>query len=194
MPIAAASPLRIGSTFGLLALLCLPAHAADVALSRLDCGNSPEPRSVAAFSDTYAYPDLKLQLTYSCYLVRHGDRYLVWDTGQPADGSPQAPKVSLLDQLGMSGRFASVIGGDTLGPGRGKPAPDMIRETIARCGGDERFAMIGDSSYDVRAAKAAGMPCVVLSFGYNDAPAEALGGDAVIDHYDQLVPALQALG
>jgi phosphoglycolate phosphatase len=102
--------------------------------------------------------------------------------------------VSLLDQLGMSDRFASVIGGDTLGSGRGKPAPDMIHETIARCGGEERFAMIGDSSYDVRAARAAEKPCVVLSFGYNDAPADTLGADAVIDHYDELVPALEALG
>jgi phosphoglycolate phosphatase len=101
--------------------------------------------------------------------------------------------VSLLDQLGMSDRFASVIGGDTLGPGRGKPAPDMIHETIARCGGDTRFAMIGDSSYDVRAAKAAGKPCVMLSFGYNDAPADTLGANAVIDHYDDLVPTLERL-
>lgn len=101
--------------------------------------------------------------------------------------------LSLLDQLGMRDRFASVIGGDTLGPGRGKPAPDMIHETIERCGGDGRFAMIGDSSFDVRAAKAAGKPCVALSFGYNDAPAETLGADAVIDHYDELVPALERL-
>lgn len=102
--------------------------------------------------------------------------------------------LSLLDELGMRDRFASVIGGDTLGPGRGKPAPDMIHETIARCGGDERFAMIGDSSYDARAARAAAKPCVLLSFGYNDAPAETIGADTVIDHYDELIPALEALG
>jgi phosphoglycolate phosphatase len=110
-----------------------------------------------------------------------------------ATNKPEHLAVLLLDQLGLSGRFASVIGGDTLGPGRGKPAPDMIDETIRRCGGDPRFAMIGDSSYDVRAAKAAGKPCVLLSFGYNDAPAETLGADAVIDHYDELLPALEAL-
>lgn len=81
----------------------IPALAADVALSRLDCGGAPAPQSVAAFSDTYAYPDLQLQLVYSCYLVRHGDRYLVWDTGQPADGSPRAPAVSLVDQLARAG-------------------------------------------------------------------------------------------
>jgi phosphoglycolate phosphatase len=110
-----------------------------------------------------------------------------------ATNKPERLAVLLLDKLAMSDRFASVIGGDTLGPGRGKPAPDMIDETILRCGGDPRFAMIGDSSYDVRAAKAAGKPCVVLSFGYNDAPADTLGADAVIDHFDELVPALEAL-
>jgi phosphoglycolate phosphatase len=69
----------------------------------------------------------------------------------------------------------------------------MIHETIERRGGDGRFAMIGDSSYDVRAAKAAGKPCVLLSFGYNDGPAETLGADAVIDHYDDLVRTLEEL-
>lgn len=83
----------------------VPAHAqdAEVALSRIDCGGFPEARSVAAFSDTYAYPDLELQLTFGCYLVRHGDRYMVWDTGNAADGSPAAPAVSLVDQLAQAG-------------------------------------------------------------------------------------------
>lgn len=75
------------------------AQAADVALARLDCGNEPQPVSVASFSDTFAHPDLKLPLTYSCYLIRHGDRYMLWDTGNALDGAPEAPKVSLVDLL-----------------------------------------------------------------------------------------------
>lgn len=106
---------------------------------------------------------------------------------------PEYLAVKLLDALGMRARFASLLGGDTLGPGRGKPAPDMILETIERCGGGS-FAMVGDSSFDVRAAKAAGKPCVALSFGYNDMPVGELGADAVIDHFDELIPALEALG
>ena len=106
---------------------------------------------------------------------------------------PEYLAAKLLDALDMRARFASLLGGDTLGPGRGKPAPDMIIETIARCGGGS-FAMVGDSSFDVRAAKAAGKPCVALSFGYNDLPVAELGADVVIDRYDELVPALAALG
>lgn len=91
----------------LLALVLLStasaAQAADVSLARLDCGGAPEAVSVASFSDTLEHPDLKLQLVYSCYLVRHGDRYLVWDTGNPVDGSPRAPKASLVEQLARIG-------------------------------------------------------------------------------------------
>jgi phosphoglycolate phosphatase len=98
----------------------------------------------------------------------------------------------LLDALGMTGRFAAILGGDTLGPGRAKPAPDMIDTAILLCGGGA-FAMVGDSSYDVRAARNAKVPVVALSFGYNDLPVAELGADAVIDHFDQLVGALEKL-
>lgn len=98
----------------------------------------------------------------------------------------------LLDALGMSGRFAAILGGDTLGPGRAKPAPDMIDTAILMCGGGA-FAMVGDSSYDVRAARNANVPVVALSFGYNDLPAHELGADAVIDHFDELAGTLQRL-
>ena len=101
--------------------------------------------------------------------------------------------VKLLRALGMLDRFATVVGGDTLGPGRAKPAPDMIEEAVRRLGGGA-LAMVGDSSYDTGAANAAGVPSVVLSFGYNDRPAADLGASAVIDHYDQLVPTLERLG
>lgn len=78
-------------------------HAADVALARLDCGGQPEPVSVASFSDTFEHQELKLPLVYSCYLVRHGDRTLLWDTGFAADGTPRAPKASLVEQLARIG-------------------------------------------------------------------------------------------
>jgi phosphoglycolate phosphatase len=98
----------------------------------------------------------------------------------------------LLDALGMTDRFAAILGGDTLGPGRAKPAPDMIDTAILLCGGGA-FAMVGDSSYDVRAARNAGVPVVALSFGYNDMAVEDLGADAVIDHFDELIGALERL-
>ena len=52
--------------------------AQDMSLTRLDCGTPQAPTSVnQRFSDTFAYGDLKVQFVYSCYLVKHGDEYLL---------------------------------------------------------------------------------------------------------------------
>ncbi|MEP6992282.1 MAG: N-acyl homoserine lactonase family protein [bacterium] len=73
--------------------------AASVSLARLQCGTNAAPTDVGArFSDTYAYSGLKVQLTTSCYVVRHGDDYFVWDAGY-APGLPTSPKVTLVDLL-----------------------------------------------------------------------------------------------
>jgi phosphoglycolate phosphatase len=101
--------------------------------------------------------------------------------------------VKLVTNLNMIDRFVTVIGGDTMGPGRGKPKPDPIIEMIKRCGGG-RAAFVGDSIHDVRAAQAAGIPVIALSFGFLSQPAQDLGADAVIDHYDEMITALHALG
>ncbi|HEY2851411.1 MAG TPA: MBL fold metallo-hydrolase [Gemmatimonadaceae bacterium] len=73
-----------------------------VSLTRLDCGTNNAPTDVGGrMSDTYAFSGLKVQLTFSCCIVRHGDEYLVWDTGNPVGNTPTAPKTSLVDLLGQ---------------------------------------------------------------------------------------------
>jgi hypothetical protein len=68
----------------------------EVTLTRFDCGTPQAPTEVnLRFSDTYAYGDLKVQLTFSCYLVKHGEEYLLWDTGHSMSAPNVAPKVSL---------------------------------------------------------------------------------------------------
>ena len=88
---------------GLLASPCLSlaaAEAADLSMVRLDCGTSPPPIAVnERFSDTYAFPGLKLTFVYSCYLIKHGDEYMLWDTGHAMTMPNVAPKVSIVDQL-----------------------------------------------------------------------------------------------
>ncbi|TPG12090.1 HAD-IA family hydrolase [Sphingomonas oligophenolica] len=98
----------------------------------------------------------------------------------------------LIAALGLSERFVTIIGGDTLGHGRGKPSPAPIHEMIARLGGGTA-AFVGDSIYDVEAAKAAGVPVVACSFGFLDRPVADLGADAIIDGYAELVPTLKRL-
>lgn len=101
--------------------------------------------------------------------------------------------VKLLSDLELLDRFVTVIGGDTMGPGRGKPAADPIIEMMTRCGGG-KTAFIGDSIYDITAAKNAGVANVACSFGFLMQPVGELKADAVIDHYDELVPTLFRIG
>jgi glyoxylase-like metal-dependent hydrolase (beta-lactamase superfamily II) len=79
--------------------------AAELTLTRLDCGKTTTLNDVSRFSDVAAFKGLNIQLTYSCYLVKHGNEYLVWDTGNPAatgaTPAPTAPKTSLVEQLAV---------------------------------------------------------------------------------------------
>lgn len=98
----------------------------------------------------------------------------------------------LLRALNLSDRFVTIIGGDTLGPGNAKPSPAPILAMIEQCGGG-RAVFVGDSIYDVMAAKAAGVTSVLVGFGFLDRPANELGADHVIDNFNQLVPLLSTL-
>jgi len=99
----------------------------------------------------------------------------------------------LVREVGIDHRFACVIGGDTMGRGNAKPSPAPIHEMIARCGGG-RAAFVGDSIYDIMAAKNAGISSIAVSFGFLMQPVAELGADAVIDGYHELVPTLTGLG
>ena len=82
------------------AALATPAFAADMSLTRLDCGTSQPPVAVnQRFSDTYSYGDLKLQFVFSCYIIKHDNDYFLWDTGHSMTAPNVAPKVSIVDQL-----------------------------------------------------------------------------------------------
>lgn len=98
----------------------------------------------------------------------------------------------LIAKLGIAERFAFICGQDTFGVG--KPDPKPLLETIAASGGaSERAIMVGDSSTDIRCARAANIPAIAVAFGYSDAPVSELGSDRVISHFDELRQACDAL-
>lgn len=58
---------------------------APMALSWIDCGRVDVADFTGVFSDKKAYPPGPRQLASSCYLIRHGDTIMIWDTGFKAD-------------------------------------------------------------------------------------------------------------
>ena len=98
----------------------------------------------------------------------------------------------LLDNLGLSQRFAAITGGDTFGVG--KPDPRSLIGTIEAAGGILQGAvMVGDSASDINAARAAGIPVVAVDFGYTEVPVRDLRPDAVIGAFGELWEAVAGL-
>ena len=106
---------------------------------------------------------------------------------------PQELTDLLLPRLKLDGFFTSVYGA-----GRKpytKPDPrifhDVVADTAKQDGGAS--VMIGDSITDLNTARAAGAPCILMSYGFTPVPAAQLGADLVLDDFAQLPQALRDL-
>jgi phosphoglycolate phosphatase len=100
--------------------------------------------------------------------------------------------IALLDALGLSARFAAIVGPDAAGAS--KPDPRHLVFAIEAAGGRPDHAlMVGDSVTDRDAARAAGVPLALVSFGYTETPAAELAPDALIDHFAELPAAARRL-
>ena len=99
---------------------------------------------------------------------------------------PTAFARPLLAAKGLDRFFAVVFGGDAFA--RKKPDPLPLLETCRALGTvPARTLMVGDSSNDAQAARAAGCPVVLVGYGYNHGrPVAEAAPDAVIDRLDAL--------
>ncbi len=98
----------------------------------------------------------------------------------------------LLDRLGLSSRFAAICGADTFGVS--KPDPAILRQTLARAGGELASAiMVGDAGPDVGVARRAGIPVIGVTFGYTEVPIADLKPDRLINHMRELPAAVESL-
>ena len=87
-----------------------PAPAAEVEMWRLDCG-AFNGADFSWFSDTHRYDGQKRDLVVSCYLIRHGDQYLVWDTGVGEKALNGRPTVlAQLAQIGVKPEQVKFVG------------------------------------------------------------------------------------
>ncbi len=106
--------------------------------------------------------------------LRQQDVALALITNKPARFLPE-----LLADKGLAGYFQWLVGGDTLP--QQKPDPAALFWVMDKAGVSAAEALfVGDSRNDVRAAKAAGVTCVALSYGYNH-------GEPIADEQPALV-------
>ena len=105
---------------------------------------------------------------------------------------PHELTVPLLDKLDLTKHFGAIHGAGRYA--YVKPDPRVLNHLLDELGAKrDRAVMIGDSATDVATARAAGIPVIVLSYGYTPIPAAELGADAVIDRFSDLPSILNKL-
>lgn len=106
---------------------------------------------------------------------------------------PEAFTQQILEGLGLSGYFSSVVGGDSTSTRKPDPEPvlaclrGLVSEPVSSL-------MIGDSVHDVHAAHAAGVTIGVVPWGYRSAPVEDLGADFVLSDVTRLPGMIREAG
>ena len=104
---------------------------------------------------------------------------------------PQELTDLLLPRLALDGVFAAVYGA-----GRKtytKPDPRIFHDVVKDVSEGAPAVMIGDSITDLSTARAAGVPCILMSYGYTHVPVKDLGADLVLDDFAALPDALRDL-
>lgn len=105
---------------------------------------------------------------------------------------PLSFAVPLLKAKGLSSYFSHVFGGDSFS--RKKPDPLPLIETCKALGAmPAETLMIGDSANDAQAARAAGCPVLLTTYGYNHGePVQAVDADGFLDSLADIAPRLRA--
>lgn len=98
----------------------------------------------------------------------------------------------LLGKLDLTRHFAAIVGPDRVSAR--KPSGAHLKEAVVIAGGDpERAIMVGDAAPDADAARDAGMPCILTTFGFTPTPVEELGGDVLIDAFEDVEEAIDGI-
>ena len=145
------------------------------------------------FASLESAPLLVLAM-FSAYLLgkRMMPRYAVFAVLAVATNKRSDLSEMLLEKLDLKDHFAAVVGPDRVSAR--KPSGAHLIEAVAKVGGDPaRAIMVGDAAPDVEAARDAGMPCVLTTFGYTPAPVEDLGGDVLIDAFEDVEEAIDGV-
>ncbi len=105
---------------------------------------------------------------------------------------PSAAVRTALQSAGLADCFGAFVGGDSAA--ERKPAPSPVHAVLSALDiPAAAAAMVGDNEVDVATARAAGLPIVIVRYGYARVPLSELGADRLIDSFADLPLALDRL-
>ncbi|MDG4648555.1 HAD-IA family hydrolase [Roseibacterium sp. SDUM158017] len=98
---------------------------------------------------------------------------------------PEGLAIRLVEALGLAPLFDALVGADTLPVRKPDPAPYLA--AVERAGGvPERSFLVGDTETDRNTARAAGVPCALVTFGPDGEGVRQFGAEALLGHFDEL--------
>ncbi|MDR3494868.1 MAG: HAD-IA family hydrolase [Ancalomicrobiaceae bacterium] len=181
------------------AVLAIIGMSLPVALAELS-GGDPDDALTSALVGRYkaAFHDLRLMATHYEALFPGARETLLALKRRPdvilgiATGKSRRGVTAVIDTYGFDGLFATIQTADTH---PSKPHPSMIVTALAEVGvTPDKAVMVGDSSFDMEMARAAGVHALAVGWGYQSVAAlEASGAHAVVDAFDEVEPALARL-
>jgi phosphoglycolate phosphatase len=135
-------------------------------------------------SHTRIYPGVEESLTQ----LRERGARLACVTNKSGDFT-----VPLLERMGLAGWFDAVVSGDTL-PVK-KPDPEVLHHACRLMGVETASAlMIGDSQNDALAARGAGCPVLLLTYGYSEGvPVDTIDCDGLLSDIRQALPRIRVI-
>lgn len=158
-----------------------------------------DPKTVTAVSDAYrdAFGELRRDPSHNepmfpgaleviKALAERSDVLLGVATGKSRRGV-----AALFERFAIAPHFVTIQTADTH---PSKPHPSMILTAMAEAGAEaSRTAMIGDTTYDIEMARAAGVSAIGVSWGYHPSVAlEAAGAHVIVDHCNDLIGAVDS--
>ena len=155
-------------------------------------GESEMPSLLAAWVCQYA--DAEMSLTRAFPRVPETLEKLKADGFKLAvcTNKPHEPTLAILKKLDLEKYFDVVLDADAL-PVR-KPRPEPLWEAVKRMDGtNDSAVMVGDSEADAEAARNAGFPVVLLTYGYSHVPFDEIKPDALLDDFGELPDVLKRL-
>jgi phosphoglycolate phosphatase len=162
------------------------------ALAATGAGGTDAGGALARFLQIYEADPVRLSRLYPkvrktlSELRRRGYRTAI------CTNKPQRATIAVVEGLGLGDLFDGIAGGDRFAVR--KPDPGHLLGLIGELGARrERSVMIGDNENDAAAAHAAGLPLVLMRYGYARVDPDSLAADALLDHFGELPEALARL-
>lgn len=115
-------------------------------------------------------------------LQQHGHRLYV------ATSKPEGMSIDILEHFDLAKYFTRICGAAMDMSRNSKEA--VIAYLLKECGNDANMVMVGDTTFDVIGAKAHGIPCIGVSWGYGEVADMRNAGAAAIAHSPEELLAL----